>query len=47
MAEDGLASGWGDAVAEALAAAPPAPEAIQPLSEVVASGTPPPKFIAA
>ena len=45
MAEGGLASGWGEAVAEALADAPPSPEDIQPFSEVVASGAPPPNFV--
>ena len=45
MADGGLASGWGEVVAEALANAPPAPEDIQLFSAVVASGAPlPPNF---
>ena len=46
MPDGGLTSGWGEIVAEALADVPPAPEDIQPFSEVVASGAPlPPSFV--
>ena len=48
MPDGGLTSSWGEIVAEALADVPPAPEDIQPFSEVVASGAPlPPSFVGA